>query len=481
MFSEAKVFFRVAVFASYATATLRLNDRYSLERCTIQILRDFMTANAHSARSLLLVLVALVGAACVWLYAQRVLIPFQVADAAVHGRPRGNLSDLYPRWLGARELLLHGRNPYSAAVTREIQAGYYGRALVPSRPGDPPTGDPKDQQAFAYPVYVVFWLAPILKLPFPAVQRAFLYLLAALTAASALLWLPMLRIRLSLIQKTIVAALTLGSLPALQGLKLQQLSLLVAGLITIAIFLLIHDYQMAAGVLLAWASMKPQLLALTLVWLGIWTLADLRRRYRWALSFVIAMAIQIAAAEWYLPHWIPQFLSAVREYRQYTEAISVAEVLTGRAFGMLVEIVAFALLMRLCWRERGAPRDSESFAAITAVVSAFTVLLIPTDSIYNQVLLIPAVLLLVRDRLAIWKQDSLARVLLGVTAVLVAWPWVSSAALVGLSFVLPQTMVERGWAVPFWMSLAAPVGVAGAILLYAWRQTFAATCQPRTS
>ncbi len=57
-------------------------------------------------------------------YVQGILIPYQEKDATSHNQPRGNLSDLYPRWLGARELLLHGRDPYSPEITREIQAGY---------------------------------------------------------------------------------------------------------------------------------------------------------------------------------------------------------------------------------------------------------------------------------------------------------------------------------------------------------------------
>ena len=59
-------------------------------------------------------------AGSVWFYVQRILIPYQIADAAAHGRPRGFLSDLYPRWLGARELLLHHCDPYTPDVTREI-------------------------------------------------------------------------------------------------------------------------------------------------------------------------------------------------------------------------------------------------------------------------------------------------------------------------------------------------------------------------
>ena len=96
-----------------------------------------------------------------WFYVQRILIPYQEADAAAHGQPRGILSDLYPRWLGARELVLHGRDPYGDDVTREIQQGYYGHVLDPQR-----SEDPKDEQRFAYPVYVMLLLAPTVNIPF---------------------------------------------------------------------------------------------------------------------------------------------------------------------------------------------------------------------------------------------------------------------------------------------------------------------------
>src|SRR6266566_2986438 len=112
-------------------------------------------ARSSSGDSIIGLLIALLLAGSMLWYVQNLLIPYQQADAALHGRPRGNLSDLYPRWLGTRELLLHHRNPYSAEVTREIQIGYYGRPLDADR-----AEDPKDQQGFAYPVYVAFFLAP---------------------------------------------------------------------------------------------------------------------------------------------------------------------------------------------------------------------------------------------------------------------------------------------------------------------------------
>jgi hypothetical protein len=98
-----------------------------------------------------------------WRWAQTILEPSNTFIAHAKGIPIGNNSDLYPRWLGAREALLNHRDPYSAEVTREIQLGFYGRQLNPRNPSDP-----KDQAAFAYPLYVIFLLAPTVNLRFRA-------------------------------------------------------------------------------------------------------------------------------------------------------------------------------------------------------------------------------------------------------------------------------------------------------------------------
>src|SRR5437868_1254768 len=144
-------------------------------------------------------------AASMWVWVQDITIAHQEKEAAERGIPRGNLSDLYPRWLGTRELLLHGRDPYTADITREIQIGYYGRPIDPSLPNDP-----KDQQAFAYPLYIVFVLAPTVQLPFPLVQRGFLWVLMAVTAASVLLWLRALQWQISVSAKLVAIILVLG-------------------------------------------------------------------------------------------------------------------------------------------------------------------------------------------------------------------------------------------------------------------------------
>src|SRR5262245_61145854 len=109
----------------------------------------------RSRRSWLVVLTAVVMAAGMhWVFIS-VDGPAQEAAAIAKNSPRGNLSGLYPAWLGARELLINKRNPYSQDVTAEIQRGVWGRPLDPTNPNDP-----KDESRFAYPVYVAFILAP---------------------------------------------------------------------------------------------------------------------------------------------------------------------------------------------------------------------------------------------------------------------------------------------------------------------------------
>jgi len=423
-----------------------------------------------------LVLAAALCAAGMWIYANRVLIPYQKSDAAAHGRPRGNLSDLYPRWLGAKELLLRGRDPYSAEVTREIQDGYYGRPLDPSRPDDP-----HDEQGFAYPVYVVFWLAPTIGLPFTIVQKGFFYILLMLTCASTLLWFRILRwsappwIRINLL------VLTLGSLAVMQGLKLEQMSLLVAGLMAIAIALFVADHAVAAGVLMAVASIKPQLVLLPLCWLAVWTMADWRRRYRWAASFLITVAILFAASEWYLPHWIPRFWHAIHEYQRYTGATSVMDKLIGARLSWALDVLVLAATMVACWRERRQAANTPSFAFMLSLVLATTILLVPTYAAYNQVLLLPALMVLVKEGRTIWERSMANRVLFTITAGLIFWPWISSTALAGLSFILPRETVEQAWTLPFWTVLQIPLGVTGLMLVHYYQRTNTAPGYPGTS
>ena len=428
-----------------------------------------------SHKSLGLVLAAVLCAAGVWLYANRVLIPYQIFDAAAHGRPRGNLSDFYQHWVGAREVLLNGHNPYGPDVTREIQQGYYGRFLDPAR-----SGDPKDQR-FAYPVYVVFYLAPTIHLPFEIVRKGFFWALLLLTVASVPLWLRVQRWSAPMRVQASLIIFTLGSLPVMQGLKLQQMTLLVAALVAIALALLASDRPIAAGIALALSTIKPQLVWLLLFCLMIWTLADWRRRYRAAASFLFTMAVLCAASEWYLPHWIPRFFQAMREYPTYTDAVSNLDKLLPAPWGWLWRALAVAATLHIAWKNRRLGQNTPAFAATVSLSLAVTIIVIPSYALYNQIMLLPALLILVRDRQLLWNQNLLSRVLLSLAAVLLLWPLLASIVLAGLSFVLPRETVEQSWALPFWTVLQIPLSVAALMLIHYYQGTNTAPVGPGTS
>jgi hypothetical protein len=391
-----------------------------------------------------------------WFYVQHILIPHQQAEAILRGTPRGNLSDLYPRWLGARELLLHGRDPYSPEITREIQIGYYGRALDPASPSDP-----KDQQGFAYPAYVVFLLAPTVGLPFPIVQTGFRWFLVALTAAALLLWLRTLRWRPSFTMMAILIVLTLGSFQVLQGIKLQQLSLLVGGLIAGCALLLAEGYFVLAGILLALATIKPQLLLPLVAWLLCWAFSDWRRRQNLMWGFLVTIGVLFASAEYVLPGWIGRFRGAVAAYRQYNDgAGSVLDVLLtpewGKVLTMLI-VVAFAVT---AWKFRRASNDSSTFHLMFGLVLAITVVIVPKAAPYNQILLLPAILPLARRWQLLWYKNRILRTLVMVCGLLIFWPWLAATALTLASLGLPPDTVQKAWASPVWTSLAIPLAVA---------------------
>ncbi len=406
---------------------------------------------------------AVVASASTWFYVNRILRAQQIADAAAHGRPRGNLSDLYPRWLGARELLRHGRNPYSAEITREIQQGYYGRPLDPAR-----ADDPKDEQGFAYPTYVVFLLAPTVELPFDAVQVGFRWLLVGSAAASVLLWLSVLRWKASSGAVLIFIVLLLGWLPMVQGIKLQQLSLVVAALLAACGACLAGGWLGCAGGLLALATIKPQLTWPVVMWFLLWSASEWRSRRRFVFGFGFVMLLLLGGAQLLLPGWLRMFVEAIRQYHQYTQNQSVLVWMFGSIVGRILEAVSVILCAICIWPVRIQPATSPAFGRALSLVLALTVLIVPMFAPYNQVLLVPAILALLQSETSHDPILPAIRLARAVGGILVLWPWIATLGL-ALAFVwLSAAVRDRVWPMPFYSNFMVPVFVFGLTLLNTW-------------
>jgi hypothetical protein len=394
----------------------------------------------------------------------RILRPQQIADAAAHGRPRGNLSDLYPRWLGARELLRHGRNPYSSEITREIQQGYYGRPLDPGR-----AEDPKDQQAFAYPAYVVFLMAPTIDMPFNVVQRGFQWLLFALAVATVLLWLYVLRWDLQCGSKLILIVLMLGWLPMVQGIKLQQLSLLVAGFLAASAACLAGGWLFLAGGLLALATIKPHLTWPLVLWLLFWAISDWRSRRRFVFGFGSVMLLLLGGAQLVLPGWLRMFVEGIGQYHQYTKSQSVLSDLFGLIAGRILGAACFLACALYVWRLRRRPASSAEFGHSVALILAMTAVIVPMSALYNQVLLAPAILALLMSESSGDRILPAIRLARAIGYLLLVWPWIATMGLSIAFLWLTPELRQRLWPMPLYSSYMMPVFVFGLALLDAWR------------
>ena len=395
-----------------------------------------------------------------WVYADLVLVPYQRAEAAASGRPRGNLSDLYPRWLGARELLLRGRNPYSSEVTQEIQEGYYGRALEATRPNEP-----KDKQGFAYPVYVVFLLAPTVKLPFQIVQTGFRWFLFLLLGLSVGLWFRALRWRPSCFDLATVTVLVIGSFPAVQGIKLQQLTLVVCALLAGCAAALATERFILAGILLGIATVKPQLAIPVAGWIGLWTISGWKVRQRVMWSFLLTVGGLVCGGELLLPGWIGQFRRAAEAYMNYAGGNSLLDFALPAGMGKPAAGLVVLLVAIFCWRTRKAGADSDEFRWSMAVVLTATLVIIPTFAPYNQLLLIPAILMIVRSSERLRAAGQLPKLAVVLTAAVIFAPWVAAVILDTLLLFMNQVKVEKAWAVPLWTSWATPFPVLAAVAL----------------
>ncbi len=405
---------------------------------------------------------ALLFSAGMWLYVDRVLVRHQKLDAAIRGAPRGNLSDLYPSWLASRELLLHRRNPYTPEITREIQAGYYGRAIDPAR-----TEDPANQQAFAYPVFVVFLLALTVRLPFSEVQEISRWLLAGTTVVSVILWFRVLKWSPQKTTVLIVIVLTLGAFAAVQGIKLQQLTLLTAALIAGSVALLISGQLTWAGILLALAMIKPQLATPLAAWLLVWSTADWRMRWKLAASFILAVGTLVLGGEILLPGWTREFYRAMLAYRTYAAGPSILQAMATRAIGGILSAFVIIAITVACWRARKCAAADFRFRWTVSMVLATTLLVIPVFAPHYQLLLLPAALMVVQRWRELWASSFVHRVLLGIAAGSIVWPWISACALAAASWFTP--LAQQFWQLPLWTSVFIPIPLSACLWLFAFK------------
>jgi hypothetical protein len=378
-------------------------------------------------------------------------------------------ADFYPIWLTSREGLLHHRDPYSPEMTRQIQIGLFGRALDARNPAAPP-----DYRAFSYPAFVdvLFW--PLAVLPFSVVRLGLAVILPTLTALSVLLWLRTLRLRASPIVLVLLTLLTLSSYVVLEGLFAEQMGLFVGFVLAASLAALVGGRLFLSGSLLALTLIKPQMTALVVAYLLLWSFVQWRVRWRFVGGFLFISALLGASSLLVWPHWILEWLQVVFGYRQYSTLPLVCYLLGTQISSRLGPFLIAALLVSaiaLAARMRGASPTTTEFALTVSLLLAITAItLLPGHAVYDHVVLLPGIILIALSWRGFATSSRLFRVVLGTTVLVLFWQWILAPVVIVMQPILsPRLFVSVALTLPIRTAASIPFGVFALLGLMTWQ------------
>ncbi len=390
----------------------------------------------------------------------------------------GNPSDLYPRWIGTYALLWQGRDPYSAVVTRDIQIGYYGRALLSTDPVH-------DEQGFAYPLHVIFVVAPLTLLPWPVVYSVVAPALEVLLiGGSSLVWASLLWGPLTRGQAWLIGILTLSWWPVQQAVSIRQLAVVVLGAFVGAVWCLNQGarqsekgratrWYIGAGVLLALTTIKPQLAALPTAGLLVWAAMHWRTRRGLIEGFALALAVLLSGAFALLPGWPGAWAAALASYNTYTAAYQLLIQALSPVGWVLLAGLLGGVALALWSRSHAATFAGAGPRWALAVSLAVGAFLVPSWAPYNQILMIPGALLLLAEYTSHPQRRGGASVLYALAAgiVLVHWLLTAGAGWLWLAGLVNPGNETTIWLIPRVVSLAVPVVLLAALIPAGWGAT----------
>jgi len=332
--------------------------------------------------------------------------------------PGGN--DFLVHWVGTRVLVQEGISPYSDEAAVRIQTAAYGR---PAQPGE-------HELRVAYPLYsIIFFLPFALISDFSLARALWMTLLevalVGLTVFSIRLanWKPN---RLFLVLFLVFSVLFYHSVrPIINGNAILLVGLFIAG----GFLAMRNRADELAGVLFAFATIKPHIVLILLVYVLIWSYKQKRwRLIGWLIGSVFLLS---ASAALLIPDWILQNLREVLRYPGYNPPGTLRAALTavlpgiGSRIGWAISALLGIVLMIEWWLSlRMNFRGFFWVACLTLTISQW--IGIQTDP-GNFIILMPALVLVFSLLGSRWKRagqifvsGSIALLLIGLWALFLA-------------------------------------------------------------
>jgi hypothetical protein len=300
--------------------------------------------------------------------------------------PGGN--DSVPRYYGARAWMFEGLNPYSDIVKERGQFAIYGR---------PANDSGEDKADFAYPFYIIFFYLPVALLDWNWARAVGIVVLEVCLVATALFsmrafrWSP---------PPWLLAVTVLWTIIFYHGTRtliLWQFAGVSAVLITMGLWAIKEKRDVLAGVCLALATAKPQMLFLILPLIGLWSLTA--RRWRLSASLAISMLALLGISFLLVPSWLSDMLRQIQSYQNYTDIGSPINTLTRVVFPFLgqpvewvLNIVLIGWLLWEWWQVRQG--DAGRFDWVLALTLVITNMVALRTATTNYVMMIPALIYL---------------------------------------------------------------------------------------
>jgi hypothetical protein len=348
-------------------------------------------------------------------------------------------NDLYTIWYGAHAEMQSRRDLYSLEIAHEIQMGLYGRSIDPSRPGDP-----KDLRVFGYPAFteLLFW--PFSLLSFEVARLVCLFLQVPLIVITTVLWMRALSWRPDWFWIAVVLLLVLTSYPALEALYAGQVGVFVCFALAASIVAVQKERLLLAGALMALGTIKPHVMLLPILYLGLWTLYDWRKRRMFFVGLVSTEALLVGAALIVWPHWIQSWINVVTQYHGYTPPSLTVQMLTtlagpaARPGALLVMAALLLVAVVLSWQNRAESPHSLDFWLTLAILLSITVgVLLPGHAVYDHLILLPGLLLLGMTWRGLPENWAMKAMLITALGTLL-WPWFASILLIPIHSVLAR-------------------------------------------
>jgi Glycosyltransferase family 87 len=426
-----------------------------------------MTHFGMSARPKLGLFVCLLLLLTMGYYFFGLLIPRSHAALAAKnlngGYGYGN--DLYQIWFTTRTVLAHRVDPFSPAIERQIETGLYGRPLDRRNPTDRSI----PYRGFCYPLYADIVALPLSLLPFPAVQVVLSCVLPVAVWIAVACWCAALGLTISRVNLLSLVLITLAAFPVLEGVYALQPTLIVAALVAAATAALGRDQFVRAGILLALATIKPQLSFLPMLGLLVWTLADWQPRKKLLIAFCLSFGFLLLASEIWLPHWWLGWIHNLSAYRQ-TNSPPLAQLVLGRALGRAVSVVLVGLALVAVVRWRRCSASAPRFYLLLAYLLATSVVAISSSiASYDQMLLLPAILWLWVNRQSILRANRALRLVALLAIATLCWQWIIGPILAVASFLFPVARSSQAIVLPLVTAASFPLILIALLATSVWQ------------